>query len=111
MSIHIPLSLRPVLAGTIVLVLSACRRDERPDVIDTTTPPNDTSTSQNAPPAVPPELPSSLERERMQGEPYDRMPVAGRDDMIELGSGGTAGSSGTHTGVGGSAGHGGASAH
>jgi hypothetical protein len=112
MSNQFQLSIRPVLVGTIVLLLGACRTDERSNTIDTTTPPQDTQSSQNVPPLVPPELPSSVERERIlrenaeNMEPYERMPVSGRDDAMELGNGGSsAGSSGTHTaGSGGSAG-------
>ena len=103
-------SMQPLLIGSVVLLSLACRQDERSN-------PSDTSPSQSArgsqystPPSTGAEArPNSPElgrgqvdrdqmnRDDMSGSPRmeERMPVAGRDDAIELGNGGGGGKSGS----------------
>jgi hypothetical protein len=99
MAIHVVSSLRPVLFGSMLLLMSsACRRAERSDAVDTTAP-QDTTSSQNAP--APAEYPSSMESERQERQ--ERLYVTGRDgeepldvnDELQPGGGAMAGSAGT----------------
>jgi hypothetical protein len=79
MALHIVPSFRPVLFGSMLLMMSAaCRRAERSDVVDDTTGPQDTPSSQSAP-AAPAEYPSSMERERQEQERIERIHVTGKD--------------------------------
>jgi hypothetical protein len=89
-----------LLIGSLVVLSFACRNaDDRSNSMDTTNPTSETARSTDlsppAPKAMPDQRPSSAEL-----NPDERMPVAGRDNAIELGSGGA-------TGVGGSSGWGG----
>ena len=78
-----------------LLMSTACRRAERSDAVDTTTPTRDTTSSQSAPAATPP------------GDPQERIHVTGRDDELQLGRDDDElplGGMGGKTGMGGSAG-------
>jgi hypothetical protein len=76
MAIH----LRPVLLGSMLLLMSAaCRRAERPDVIDTTAPPQDTTTSQSAPAPAPTQYPGVSEPGPQEQQSPERVHVTGRD--------------------------------
>jgi hypothetical protein len=92
-------SLRPLLIGSLVVLAAACRRDDDPSkTTDTTSAvPATARSSETAP------MPSAMPDPRVGAadlNPDERMPVAGRDEAIELGAGGS-------TGAGGSGGHGG----
>ena len=102
MSIHLSRSLRPLLIGSLVLLSLACRSDaDRSNTVDpaTSTPAARNSESPVLPSTMPDQRPGSADLNR-----DERMPVAGRDEAIELGAGGT-------TGMGGSGGRGGSSHH
>jgi hypothetical protein len=99
-------SMQPLLIGSVVLLSIACRQDDRSSPSNTT--PSETARStQNAmpPSAGPEQRPSAtdlgrsqVDRDQMNRDDMnreERMPVAGRDDLIELGNGGTGGKSGT----------------
>lgn len=111
MAIPVSPSIRPVLLGSMVLLMSAaCQRAERSDDVDTTAAPQDTTGSQTPSAPAPSQYPLSLERERQDQERIERVPVAGKDDEkiaeddeMELGAGGKGGTGGT----GGSGGSGG----
>jgi hypothetical protein len=112
-------SMQPLLIGSVVLLSLACRQDERSNPSDTTgsesargsqnsqyTPPPSTGTEQR--PSSPDLGRSQVDRDQMNRNDTsgtqrmeERMPVAGRDDAIELGNGGTGGKSGKN-GTGGS---------
>jgi hypothetical protein len=108
-------SMQPLLIGSVVLLSLACR-DDRSSPSDTTTP---STTARSSQPSTPPssgieQRPNSpelgrnqIDREQMDREQMnrddmsgtqprmdERMPVAGRDDAIELGNGGGGGKSG-----------------
>jgi len=95
--------LRPVLFGSMLVLMSAaCQRAERSDADDTMTPPQDPTSSQNAP--APLREPTS-DLESQKEESLERIHVTGKDDE-QLGGGGkggsastgaTAGSSGSHS--------------
>jgi hypothetical protein len=105
-------SMQPLLIGSVVLLSLACRQDDRSNP-SSTTPSETARSSQTAMPqsAGPEDRPSTTElgrsqmnrdqinRDDMNRE--ERMPVAGRDEAIELGNAGTGGKSGK-TGTGGS---------
>jgi hypothetical protein len=103
MSMHFARSLQPLLLGSLIALSFACRRDnDRSNNMDTTSPTPETARSADLPPpaprAMPDQRPSSTDL-----NPDERMPVAGRDDAIELGSGGATGTGGSK-GSGGSGG-------
>ncbi|MEO8181875.1 MAG: hypothetical protein ABI895_23825 [Deltaproteobacteria bacterium] len=87
MNSHVLPSLRRVLFGSMLLLTSAaCQRAERSDSVDTMTPPQDTTSSQNAPvQAAPvqaaPESPRSVDgpRQEQQQERVERIHVTGKD--------------------------------
>jgi hypothetical protein len=102
MSIQFSRSLRPLLIGSLVLASFACRRDaDRSNSVDpaSSTPAARNSESPVLPSTMPDQRPGSTDLDR-----NERRPVAGRDDMVELGNGGS-------TGMGGSGGWGGSSHH
>lgn len=96
-------SMQPLLIGSVVLLSIACRQDERSNPSDTS-PSQSARSSQTTTEQRPnsPELGRSqidrdqMNRDDMSGTPRmdERMPVAGRDDAIELGNGGGGGKSG-----------------
>ena len=89
MAIQVLPSLRRVLIGSMLLLMSAaCRNTERSGTGDTTSPPQQGTGSQTIPAPTTPQNPSS---------PTERIHVTGRDDdQLELGAGGgTSGSAGT----------------
>ena len=105
-------SMQPLLIGSVVLLSIACRQDDRSNPGSTTTPSDSTRSSQySTPPSTgtteqrpnSPELGrSQVDRDQMNRDDMsgtqrmeERMPVAGRDDAIELGNGGSGGKSGT----------------
>jgi len=98
MAIHVLPSLRPVLFGSMLLMSTACRRAERSDAVDTTTPTRDTTSSRSAPAATPPgdpqerihvtgrdDDPSSFKRQGQEQNREERIHVTGRDDELQLG--------------------------
>lgn len=97
MAIHVLPSLRRVLIGSMLLLMSAaCRNTERSGTVDTTSPPQQGTGSQTIPAPTAPQDPSS---------PSERIHVTGRDDaQVELGAGGRGGTSGS-AGTGGRASH------
>lgn len=85
MALHLVPSVRPVLFGSMLLLMTAaCQRTERSDVDDTTAAPQDTTSSQSAPAQAPPAYPGSMERERQEEERPERIEVTGRDDELHL---------------------------
>jgi hypothetical protein len=93
MSIQSSRSLGPLLIGSLVVLSAACRRDDRSNMVDTTSPSSETARSSESPAlpgAMPGDRPSSTDL-----NPDERMPVAGRDDMIDLGAGGSTGMGGS----------------
>jgi len=102
-------SMQPLLIGSVVLLSIACR-DDRSGPSDTTPAETARSTQPSTPPSSAieqrpnsPELGrSQIDREQMNRDDMsgtqprmdERMPVAGRDDAIELGNGGSGGKSG-----------------
>lgn len=99
MSIYCSRSLRPLLIGSLVVLSVACRRDDdRTNMTDPANSASETSRSTETAPA-----PRTMQDPRPNSADMnrdERMPVAGRDDAIELGAGGK-------TGMGGSGGWGG----
>jgi hypothetical protein len=105
MSTHSSRWRQPLLIGSLVVLSVACRRDDdRSNIVETTNAPPETARnieSMPAPPrAMPDNQPSSAQPSSAELGADERMPVAGRDDSIELGAGGHGGA----TGMGGSAG-------
>jgi len=106
-------SMQPLLIGSVVLLSLACRQDDRSNPSATT--PETGRSSENSQYAPPPsagtqERSGSTDlsrnqatRDQMNGDDMnrERMPVAGRDDAIELGNGGSSGMGGK-SGTGGS---------
>lgn len=91
MAIHVLPSLRRVLIGSTLLLMSAaCRNTERSGAVDTRSAPEQGTGSPGIPAPTSPQDPAS---------PSERIHVTGRDDdQLELGAGGrgsTSGSSGT----------------
>jgi len=110
MSTHTSRWRQPLLIGSLVVLSVACRRDDdRSNIVETTNAPPETARnieSMPAPPRAMPDnqpsfaQPSSAQPSSAELGADERMPVAGRDDNIELGAGGHGGA----TGMGGSAG-------
>jgi len=104
MSTHSSRWRQPLLIGSLVVLSVACRRDDdRSNLVETTNAPPATARdieSMPAPPRAMPDNQPSFQPSSADLSADERMPVAGRDDTIELGAGG-------HTGMGGSTGKGG----
>jgi hypothetical protein len=63
----------------LLLMSAACQRAERSDAVDTTTPSQDTASSQSAPAQAPPEYPRSFEGSDEEQERQERIRVTGKD--------------------------------
>jgi hypothetical protein len=101
-------SMQPLLIGSVVLLSIACRQDSSSNPSDTTGSESATGSQYSTPPSttdqrpIAPELGrSQVDRDQMNRDDMsgtqrmeERMPVAGRDEAIELGNGGSGGSNG-----------------
>jgi hypothetical protein len=106
---HFSRSMQPLLIGSVVLLSFACRQDSSTNPSDTTGTEGARGSQYSTPPSTTDQRPNSPElgrsqmdrdqmnRDDMSGAAQradERMPVAGRDDAIELGTGGSGGASG-----------------
>lgn len=101
-------SMQPLLIGSVVLLSIACRQDNRTNPSDTTASETARSSQSTTPSTGTEQRPNSpdlgrsqMDREQMNRDDMsgsqrmdERMPVAGRDDTIDLNTGGTGGKSG-----------------
>jgi hypothetical protein len=95
MSIPSSRSLRPLLIGSLVVLSVACRRDD--DRSNATDPANNSTsgTTRSTEMAPAPGTMQDLRPGSADLNSNERMPVAGRDEAIELGAGGKHGMGGS----------------